>query len=157
MQVTDRQFNTALHLASRDGLHDLIRLLVDPPRQSNKTTRLASDDEHVIEGQKSMKAESTIAGLDVNIKSNGGVTALMLATRAGHANVVLELLKVGADPDLVDRHRATALVYALMTVAFNEPCPAIVKTLIRHNCDVNKAANIKEMCKFWSIPTTVLR
>jgi len=144
MQVTDRQFNTALHLVSRDGLNELIPLLVHPPREQEQDSVPGRDFVDV-------------GGLDVNLKGHGGVTALMLAAHRGHVTVVSELLKAGADPDVVDRHRATALVYALMTTTFREPCPAIIKTLIRYNCDVNKPANVKEMCKFCAIPAVVIR
>jgi Ankyrin repeats (3 copies) len=140
VEVTDRQFNTALHLISRDGLHDLIGLLVDPPRPTIYS-----------------KNGKNVTGLDVNLKGHGGVTALMLAAYKGHVNVVRELLKVGADPDIVDRHRATALMYAILTTQFIEPCPAIIKMLVRYNCDINKPANVKEMCKFWAISPAVFR
>jgi ankyrin repeat protein len=74
MSVTDRAFNTALHLAARDGMSQLIPTLLAPH-----------------------------SGLDVNIKGHAGVTSLMLAALQGHATAVACLLRLGARPDLVDR------------------------------------------------------
>jgi ankyrin repeat protein len=95
--------------------------------------------------------------VDVNIKAQYGVTPLMLASYAGHWRTVHELLRLGARPDVVDRHRASPLVYAVLTPTAVEPCPAIVRALIRHNANVDELVNVKALCATMDIPTTVIR
>jgi ankyrin repeat protein len=134
VHVTDCHFNTALHLASRDGVPDIVRLLIDDVGKSR--------------GQQTA---------DIDVKGHGGVTALMLACQNGHVTAVKELLKAGANPDRVDRHRATALMYSILTPTYSEPCPALIKTLIRHNCNVDEPANVVEFAKFWKLPSVIIR
>jgi ankyrin repeat protein len=100
---------------------------------------------------------SDITVNDVNVKGKYGVTPLMLAAHGNHWRTVDELLRLGARPDMVDRNRATALIYALTTVVVNEPCLAIVKTLIRYNASVDEPCNLKSFCNTMDLPCHVIR
>ena len=52
------------------------------------------------------------AGAKVNVTSNDGVTALMLAADEGHVNNVQLLIKASADINARDKSGKTALQYA---------------------------------------------
>lgn len=134
VNVTDRSFYTALHHAAQAGHTDLLHMLATA-------------------------AASSLPGgtVDVNLKAQYGVTPLMLASYAGHWRTVDELLRLGARPDVVDRHRASPLVYAVLTSKSAEPCPAVVKALIRHNANVDEMANVKALCVALDVPPTVIR
>ena len=54
------------------------------------------------------------AGLDCNLKTSAGQTPLMLAAFGGHEAIVSFLLEHGGNAEVMDRHRATALVYAII-------------------------------------------
>ena len=121
--VTDSMFGTALHTAAREGLVDVVPLLID-------------------------------AGLDVNLKCVGGVTPLMMAAGAGHRAVVDCLLELGANTDVVDRHHATALIYAILSAdsrcrggGDETATAAIVRSLVRYNCDLDVPVNVDGLCR----------
>lgn len=135
MNVTDRLFYTALHHAARAGYADLL---------------------HVIAAATASRTAPADRG-DVNLKAQYGITPLMLASHAGHWRAVDELLRLGARPDVVDRHRASPLVYALLTPQSTDPCPAVIKALIRHNANIVEQVNVKALCASIKLPSTVLR
>src|SRR5689334_8056104 len=51
-------------------------------------------------------------GVDVDVRNEHGMTALMRAARCGHAAVVRALLEHGADPNVARNDRFTALALA---------------------------------------------
>ena len=59
-------------------------------------------------------------GADVNAKSDGGWTALMLAARNNeNPEVIKILLKAGADVNVKGKYGGTALIRALITSEFS--------------------------------------
>ena len=77
-----------------------------------------------------------IGKVDVNIATEDGVTALMLASHNGYISIVRELLKNNAKINVADEVGYTPLLFASSAGHSN-----IVKLLIRNNADVN-ATNI---------------
>jgi ankyrin repeat protein len=71
-------------------------------------------------------------GADVNEKDNWGYTALMVASREGHTDIVKLLIKNGAYINTQDYDRRTALIYAT-----EEGHTDVVKLLIDGGADVN--------------------
>ena len=69
-------------------------------------------------------------GLDVNIRGEGGRTALMMASFNGHTDIVKFLLHKGAKVNLVDEMGRPALIYAA-----SGPFPETVKVLLDHKAD----------------------
>jgi ankyrin repeat protein len=60
-----------------------------------------------------MKIEPLLnAGADIEAKSEGGITPLILAARQGHIETCRLLLEKGADINAVDIYSRTALMYA---------------------------------------------
>lgn len=155
--VTDRAFYTAIHHAAHAGHADLISAIataatphVDGQQPSSSAASTSG----------SSSSSSSSISVDVNVKARHGVTPLMLAAHGGHWRTVDELLRLGARPDMVDRHRATALVYALTstTTETHELCmQAIVKALIRHNANVDEQCNLKALSNAMQLPNTVIR
>lgn len=78
--------------------------------------------------------ENAIASgrVDVNVTDPDGLTALMLASLAGHENVIDLLLESGADPALEGEHQETALILA-SKYGFTE----VAARLIEAGVDVN--------------------
>jgi ankyrin repeat protein len=54
------------------------------------------------------------AGIDVNLRSKDGQTALIVAVGAGEEKMAEALLKAGADPDISDSLGASARKYAVL-------------------------------------------
>ena len=48
-------------------------------------------------------------GADINMRSQDGRTALILAVRQGHSRIVERLLSLGADPKVIDGYGETPL------------------------------------------------
>ena len=113
IKVTDKHFNTGLHLAAREGLLDLLPMFIG-------------------------------AGLDCNLKTSAGQTPLMLAAFGGHEAIVSFLLEHGGNAEVMDRHRATALVYAIMSRAADKSINNIVKILVRTGCDLSQRVNLQK-------------
>jgi hypothetical protein len=72
------------------------------------------------------------AGTDVNLAAVNGVTPLMAAAFAGHADIVKELLAKGADIEALDRLRKNAMTYAA-----GEGHAEVVRLLIVNGVDPN--------------------
>ena len=54
------------------------------------------------------------AGVDVNVRNENGMTALMVASESGITELINELLTAGADVNLQSSHGDTAIVLATM-------------------------------------------
>lgn len=75
-------------------------------------------------------------GVDLDGRSEDGITALMKASANGRLSVVQALIGKGANVDLQDKDGDTALIYA----AHNESVP-IMQALIAKGADVNRQNN----------------
>ncbi|ESO05835.1 hypothetical protein HELRODRAFT_105842 [Helobdella robusta] len=60
-------------------------------------------------------------GLNPNCKGDCGLSPLMIAAFRNYLECAEELLKCGADPDLLDRNSATALVYSILGSSNRSP------------------------------------
>lgn len=81
-------------------------------------------------------SQSEKNGAYVNVRTTDGATLLMIASQAGSLSVVEELLQAGAEINATDKHRDTALVYALLN-----DYPKIASRLIQAGADVNIRSN----------------
>ena len=66
------------------------------------------------------------------ITDNNGMNALMWASKNGHINVVQQLIRVGADPNLGDNNAETALMYAILSDNKD-----LIKYLLDSGADIN--------------------
>lgn len=91
------------------------------------------------------------AGMDPNIKADAdrleGVTALMVASRAGRAEIVERLRGVGADVNAQTRQGDTALIHAS-----SANWPAVVRYLLQAGAEVNHANRRGETALALGIP-----
>ena len=145
--IKDRNWQTPFMLALSLGRRDILELLLHAgchvtttDSSHNTALHLASRD-----GQTDLIGLLVEAGIGVNIKGDRGLTPLMLASAGGYVSIVGLLLRYGANPDLMDRQRATALMYTILSTAPDTSCQDIVKILIRANCDLNQSANLRNM------------
>lgn len=74
-------------------------------------------------------------GKPVNFQSGVGMTALMMASRAGNPKTVQWLIENGASASVLDRDGQSALVYALVGLATDQKLEIIVDELIRAGAD----------------------
>lgn len=90
-------------------------------------------------------------GMDPNIKADmdrlENVTALMVASRAGRADVVQRLREAGADVNAQTRQGDTALIYASTA-----NWPSVVQYLLRAGAEVNHANRRGQMALVLGIP-----
>jgi len=106
-----------LNIAARNGNREIVRFLIIAGAQLN----LQADDRGTsalidsVMGKHHELANDLIrAGVDVNIKSKDGQTALIVAVGAGDEKMVEALLKAGADPDISDSLGTSARKYATL-------------------------------------------
>ncbi len=106
--------HTALLHASRQGHIHIVRLLLehdaDPNLQdmwSNTALMNAiySKNADIVQ----LLLDNPYHKADPNIQTPGGTTALMRASKNGHTDIVRLLLKYGANPEIKDERRKTAL------------------------------------------------
>ena len=87
---------------------------------------------------------------DLNQKDRRGVTLLIYAAYHHRVELLKELLKRGADPNLQDNNGETALHYcAIFAYAYKKLSLEMTKLLIKHGADVNirdKIGNNPLMC-----------
>ncbi len=109
------------------------------------------------------------SGIDINIKNDNGITALMLASGHGHKEALELLLDKGADVNVADNNGYTALIFAsrggnkeiiellldrgvdvdavdnygytALTWAFRQDHKEIVRLLLDKGADINKQNN----------------
>jgi ankyrin repeat protein len=77
------------------------------------------------------------AGMNVNIKDEDGLTALMMAAGSGSPETVKLLIEAGADVNAKDKDNETALLQAAFYWGAPENGIKIIKTLIDAGADVN--------------------
>ncbi len=83
-------------------------------------------------------------GVDGNLKGPQGVTPLMLACQGGYQDIVSDLLIHGANPDILDRNRMSALTYTILSYAKDSVVNGITRLLIRHGCNPCEMTMLKK-------------
>jgi len=106
-----------LNIAARKGNWEILRLLINSGAQLD----MQSEDrgtsallDSVMSKNIGMVEDLIKAGADLNIKSKGGQTALVVAVGAGDEKMVEALLKAGADPEIPDSMGVSARKYATL-------------------------------------------
>jgi len=75
------------------------------------------------------------AGEEVNAQNSAGTTALMILAAEGEGDEVGDALKAGADPDLKDAMRRTALDYLRLANCGRSPVPEFRTLTTGNKCD----------------------
>jgi ankyrin repeat protein len=116
INVCDKQGETALFKAVREGNIGLIAFLLDQGADVNK-----ADGEGITplfiavgRGQESVVQALLNAGADTNQAMDGGYTPFLDAAENGHKAVVAELLAAGADVNKADDNGHTPLYFAAL-------------------------------------------
>jgi len=104
-----------LNIAARKGNWEILKLLIESGAQLD----MQADDrgtsallDSVMSRNIGMVKDLIKAGANLNIKSKGGQTALVVAVGAGDERMVEALLKAGADPEITDSMGVSARKYA---------------------------------------------
>ncbi len=84
------------------------------------------------------------SGANVNAVSCTGLTALHLAAKNGHVDMIEMLLKDNANIDVTDEDGWTALHYAA-----NNDCEVVVRLQIRRGADLNAKARDRDCLRTW--------
>ncbi|MHB9138799.1 MAG: ankyrin repeat domain-containing protein, partial [Victivallaceae bacterium] len=129
------------------------KLAVLPPVTVPQVTYTLTDNKSfcamVISSPYSRLEEAVKQGSDVNAVDESGHTALMLACRYRDVQIIDLLLRHGAKVDswcppqpYSSGHNPEMLtgVDALMTAAFYNPDPAVIRLLLKHGADLNRCA-----------------
>jgi ankyrin repeat protein len=134
--------NNALHLASREGHHRVIELLLAPREEGggglNINSRSNIANWTALHQAASAGRVETVKflvqrGADLEAKTSHGQTALSLAVENCKAQCVKTLLELGANPNKGDIFGQTPLFYAARIAALN-----VLKILVEEgNADVN--------------------
>jgi len=120
IDIVDSIGYTALLYAARDGLFDLVKMLIDAGADINIENwsgyASSSGSTALINaargGHLDIVRVLIKAGANIDFMGRDGDTALMIAARAGNIEVAKALLDAGADVNIADRYGNTALSYA---------------------------------------------
>ncbi len=145
--IRDKNWYTPFMLALIHSRRDIMELLLHAGSRVDVTDSNFNTALHLAarDGQTDLITLLIDAGIHVDIKGAGGLTPLMLAAFGGYVSIVGLLLKFGASVNMMDRNRATALTYAILSEAPDTSVHAIIKILIRMNCNMNKCANLNKV------------
>ncbi|CAB4400624.1 unnamed protein product [Rhizophagus irregularis] len=141
--IQDEEGETPLHLATRNGFDDCVRLLVglDDYKEEHYTEehQILSDDIKII-------LKSNLKKANTEIKENFyGWTPLSLAAVEGHIACVKTLIQAGADPNVKDNSGWTPHIHAVFRgytavkeilrplTAFQEPSPLFSTEISKNN------------------------
>lgn len=157
--LRDVDWNTAFLIAANLGDRQMARLLVEAGSDVSVTDKSFSTALHLSsrDGHEELIPIFVESGLNLDLKGPGGLTPLMLGAFGGHEKVVQALLAFGAKPDLLDRNRASALVYAMLSNASQECIGNIVKCLIQFNADLDESANLIGLSRGLPLPPEVVK
>lgn len=157
--LRDVDWNTAFLMAANLGDRQMARLLVEAGSDVSVTDKSFSTALHLSsrDGHEELIPIFVESGLNLDLKGPGGLTPLMLGAYGGHEKVVQALLAFGARPNLLDRNRASAMVYAMLSNASQECIGNIVKCLIQFNADLDESANLVGMSRGLSLPPEVAK
>ncbi|PGG97626.1 hypothetical protein AJ79_09136 [Helicocarpus griseus UAMH5409] len=125
--------STALQLASRQGLQDIVELLISKGADVNAHDRVGTALISACEGGYENIAKILINnGADVNIRALGGYDALIKASKSGHRDIVELLINQGADINFLESGHTNALI-----AASESGHRDIVELLINRGADIN--------------------
>eukprot|EP00918_Siedleckia_nematoides_P098218 GHVU01215022.1.p1 GENE.GHVU01215022.1~~GHVU01215022.1.p1 ORF type:complete len:513 (-),score=46.76 GHVU01215022.1:6-1544(-) len=138
--VQDEENLTPLHLASRTGQNDVIKLLIEAACDLNIKRGLRSWDqggytplhEAVKHEQPKTVRLLSDSGADMNAQDDHMRTPLLLACELGFENVAKTLIQCGCDVNLSDLGNDTPLIYATKS---NKK--SLVLELLQAKCDVD--------------------
>jgi len=135
--LKNRDGETALSLAKKEGLEYIAQLLQQTESGTNGSSRQTDLSRHplfkaVQEGRLDKVKNLTAKGADVNMRTGRGSTPLMFAADGNAIEIVRYLLKHGADINAKNGANNTALIFAA-TRGHTE----IVHELLKNKADVN--------------------
>ena len=150
LDLKNKDGDTALSLAKKDGLEYIAQLLEKPASgRSSQPSDLSSHPlfKAVKEGRLDNVKALIAKGADVNLRAASGSTPLMYAADGNKLEIVRLLLKSGADVNAKNGPNNTALIYAAIKGQVS-----VVRELLRNKADVN----VKNMAKGDALIYTVI-
>ena len=150
----DKNWQTPFMLALTTGKNDTAMLLLNAGCDVTITDKARNTSLHLAarDGRNDLIRSLIKAGINVDIKGAGGATPLMLAAYGGHGTLVHRLLGYGADPDLGDRNWATAIMYCMFSSNDNKHIQAVIKELVRANCNLNQKTQLLNFARTLPVP-----
>ena len=141
LDLKNKDGDTALSLAKKDGLEYITQLLEKPAGSGSSQPPDPSTHplfKAIKEGSLAQVKALVAKGMDVNLRTSTGSTPLMYAADGNHPDIIRFLLASGADVNAKNGANNTALIYA--SIKGNEN---VIYELLRKKADVN----VKNMAK----------
>jgi len=137
LELKNKDDETALSLAKKNGLEYIAQLLEKPDRSDSEVLKkVVSAGHHLFvaikQGRISEVKRLIVGGIDVNLRTPDGDTPLMVAANNNKVEIVRLLLNAGADVNAKNGANNTALIYASL-----KGHGSVVNELLRAKADVN--------------------
>ncbi|XP_059158976.1 ankyrin-1-like [Physella acuta] len=135
---------TPLHMATKSGNIETMEFLLqndaDPQLQDSKgnTPLIIAVEEAVEDTWADHRAIEILieASSDLNVRNSSGTSALTLAAQYTSLEILLSLLKAGADPNIADNDSDTALTLVLGHVQVSDCSLECASSLLEHGAAV---------------------
>jgi ankyrin repeat protein len=137
LDLKNKDGDTAVSLAKKDGLEYIAQLLEKHAGSANESAGQANPDTHplfiAIREDRPDKVKALISkGADVNLRTPTGSTPLMYAADGNKLAIIRTLLRSGADVNAKNGANNTALIFASVKGHLG-----VAKELLRRKADVN--------------------
>jgi|GEM_PF-2445749 len=133
INVKNKDGVTPLMMASKKGFYDVVKYLVEHEEKVSSNVNYCENSSFANASEKEYPdIVQSLANININQKDNRNNTALMMACKNGHFDIVQYLVEHGAKINTKNKFNETPLIFACLNERFD-----MVQYLVDHGADIH--------------------